>query len=75
MLDEISIEQVLNDWNYWQKDPAPSIERQVLQGPITLAPDLVLVVQGIRRCGKSTLLAQIMQKLKLDPQDCTFVNF
>lgn len=34
-----------------------------------------MVIQGVRRCGKSTLLAQILTQQKLDPRACFFVNF
>src|SRR3989338_305113 len=75
MVDENEVQAVLNDWNYWEKPPPLSIPRNILNKPFHMEPDLVLVVQGVRRCGKSTLLAQIMQGLHLDPNDCTFVNF
>ena len=75
MIDKVSLEQVLIDWNYWKKPPPVSIPRTILQEPFHLEPDLVLVVQGVRRCGKSTLLAQMVKTLKLDFQDCFFINF
>lgn len=75
MADKNLLEQILNDWNYWQDPPPLTIPRAVLQRPVHLAPDLALVVQGVRRCGKSTLLTQLMQRLHLDVRDCTFVNF
>lgn len=75
MLDEFTFEQALEEWNYWQNTPPPSVPRTILKSGLNLSPDLILVIQGVRRCGKSTLLAQIMQKLALDPRDCFFVNF
>lgn len=75
MLGKSELEIVLEDWNYWSKPPPPSIPRKVLKGPLRLQPDLVFVLQGVRRSGKSTLLAQIMSHLKLPPAHCTFVNF
>lgn len=50
------------------------IRRALTQLP-ALSPDLVLVIQGGRRCGKSTLLQQIMEHFDLNPEDCVFVNF
>jgi uncharacterized protein len=41
----------------------------------SLPNDLVVSVQGVRRCGKSTFLSQIMNSLKLNPACCYFVNF
>jgi hypothetical protein len=43
--------------------------------PIELRPDLALAIQGVRRCGKSTLMAQMMRRYKLDRRRCMFVNF
>lgn len=74
MLTKSDLEPILNDWNYWVSSPPITIPRKVLRQTISLQPDLVLVIQGVRRCGKSTLLAQIMQEKKLNPLDCTFVN-
>jgi predicted AAA+ superfamily ATPase len=33
------------------------------------------VIQGVRRCGKSTLLQQLMGRYGLDPAHCALVNF
>lgn len=74
MLDKNRIEIILSDWNFWEKRPPQTIRRDVLEGGASLSPDLALVVQGVRRCGKSTLLIQMMDRLGLDPQDCVFVN-
>ncbi|MBK8974742.1 MAG: ATP-binding protein [Planctomycetes bacterium] len=43
--------------------------------PRALVPGLALVVQGVRRCGKSTLLTQLPDRFALDPARCLFVNF
>ncbi len=70
-----SLEKIIAEWSYWNNSPASSIRRSVLNSIPELQKDLVLVVQGIRRSGKSTLLSQIMQDKKLDPQNCFFINF
>lgn len=36
---------------------------------------MVLAVQGVRRCGKSTLLNQLIAHFGLDPAQCALVNF
>lgn len=36
---------------------------------------MALVIQGVRRCGKSTLMAQLVERYELDPRHCTFMNF
>lgn len=75
MLDKSALNQILQDWNYWGNPPPVTIPRKILKESIQLETDLVFVLQGVRRSGKSTLLAQIMSSLKLNPVDCTFVNF
>lgn len=48
-----------------------SFPRTLLAG-LAIHPEFALVISGIRRCGKSTLLSQLMEK-----QDCKslFINF
>lgn len=43
--------------------------------PQALHPGLALVIQGVRRCGKSTLLQQLLGRYQLDPSGCLFINF
>ena len=43
--------------------------------PQSLSNRYALVVQGVRRCGKSTLLSQFLERYKLDRNDCLFINF
>ena len=43
--------------------------------PQSLSDRYALVVQGVRRCGKSTLLSQFLERYKLDRNDCLFINF
>ncbi|MFN0063856.1 MAG: ATP-binding protein [Myxococcaceae bacterium] len=76
MLGNQQLEDVLSDWNFWERAPASSVRREALSAfPKVWRKDLVWVVQGVRRSGKSTLLAQLMSDRKLDPQSCFFVNF
>jgi len=43
--------------------------------PDTLRDSICLVIQGVRRCGKSTLLQQMIGRYGLDPAHCAFMNF
>lgn len=76
MLEYNALNQIISDWSYWDQTPPPSVPRRILKThPLSLSPDLILVIQGVRRAGKSTLLSQIMHSLSLSPHQCTFVNF
>lgn len=66
---------VIEDWSFFKRKPEQSIERSVLKSQLSLHPDLATVIQGVRRCGKSTLLSQIMMKSKLPRDRCFFINF
>ena len=61
-------------WSFWDHPPPPSVARGVAL-PKSLSERTALVVQGVRRCGKSTLLAQMIERYGLDRRDCLFVNF
>jgi predicted AAA+ superfamily ATPase len=61
-------------WSFWDRDAPASVARDVAL-PKRLRDSLALVVQGVRRCGKSTLLAQMMSFYHLDPRHCAFLNF
>ena len=75
VLERILLERVISDWSYWDKPPEPSVCREILGTIPTSQPDIVTVIQGVRRCGKSTLLAQLMIHRKLESGRCFFVNF
>jgi predicted AAA+ superfamily ATPase len=65
---------IAKDWSYWDRAPAASTARSV-DLPTELRSDLALVIQGVRRCGKSTLLAQLPKRYRIDRKKCLFVNF
>ena len=65
---------IARDWSFWDAPPAKSVQRDVAL-PSELRPDTALVVQGVRRCGKSTLLEQLMGRYGLDRAMCLFINF
>lgn len=66
--------EVLRYWSYWDRRPDPAVPRR-LELPERLDKDLVLVIQGVRRCGKSTLLGQFLDRYELENEHCVFVNF
>ncbi len=61
-------------WSFWDAPPPRTVPRHV-DLPEALTDRLALVVLGVRRCGKSTLLQQLMGHYQLDPARCAFLNF
>ena len=61
-------------WSFWDRDVPGSVTRDVVL-PRRLTDSLALVIQGVRRCGKSTLLAQMMGFYRLNRRHCAFLNF
>lgn len=60
-------------WSYWDKPLPPSIPREVAL-PKQLRDNVALVIQGVRRCGKSTLMRQLVTRYRLNPKHCVFLN-
>jgi uncharacterized protein len=79
MLTKSEILAVLNDWNYWSREFDASIERPQYDEKISkfAIHDEVIVIKGVRRCGKSTLMLNQMKKLigqGTDKKAMLFVN-
>jgi uncharacterized protein len=66
--------EIAATWSFWDRPVPPSMARQV-ELPAELRDSLCLVIQGVRRGGKSTLLQQLISRYGLDPASCAFVNF
>lgn len=60
--------------SYWDVQPPKTVPRK-LSLPTELRPGVALILQGVRRCGKSTLMTQLMDRYGLDRRHCLFVNF
>ena len=73
-MDFASFLRVAADWSHWETPPPPTIPRSVLL-PHEFRSDIAIVVQGVRRSGKSTLLRQLIDRYRLDHTLCLFVNF
>ncbi len=65
---------IATTWSFWDRSPPKSIDR-VVSLPKSLSKRTALVIQGVRRCGKSTLLTQLIHRYRLERRDCLFVNF
>ena len=66
--------EVARDWSYWDR-PVPTTVPRSADLPIELTDRVALAIQGVRRCGKSTLLQQLVGHYNLNPMHCAFVNF
>ena len=73
-MDDTELLDIAATWSFWEQPPEPSILRNV-RLPESLPGRTALVVQGVRRCGKSTLLTQLIGRYGLELKDCLFVNF
>ncbi len=72
-MSELDILEIARSWSFWDRSIPTSVPRKV-ELPDALHESLSLVVQGVRRCGKSTLLHQLMERYGLKPRHCAFLN-
>jgi predicted AAA+ superfamily ATPase len=79
-MDKNKLFGILNDWNYWDKPVTEFFPRQEYQGKINtyLSTGEIIVLKGIRRSGKSTLLINHIRHITgmgVDKKEVLFVNF
>jgi predicted AAA+ superfamily ATPase len=79
-VDKNKLFGILNDWNYWDKQVPEFFPRDEYQQKINacLSTGEIIVLKGIRRSGKSTLLINHIRHLTsegLDKKEILFVNF
>lgn len=79
MLSKNEIFAVLDFWNFWQKKPKNIIKREYYQKQIDISKKAreIIVFQGIRRSGKSTLMNLEIKNLieqGINPKNILFVN-
>jgi len=78
-LDKTEILEILNDWNYWNRE-LPQTHARPLYGDkldLWIEADEVVVIKGIRRSGKSTLMINRIKHLLsigVDVKNILFVN-
>ena len=79
-MDKTVILDILNDWNYWKR-PFPATHPRPLYGEKIarwMRSDEVVVIKGVRRSGKSTLMINRIKDLisgGIDVKNILFVNF
>lgn len=79
-MDKNKLFGILNDWNYWDRPVPEYFPRDEYQKKINkyLSAGEVIVLKGIRRSGKSTLLINHIRHLTgtgLNTKEILFVNF
>lgn len=79
-MDKTEIIEILNDWNYWNKPLPNTKERPLYDEKISsfMQYDEVIVIKGIRRSGKSTLMINQIKNLLKEGvliSDILFINF
>lgn len=78
-LTKLGIMTILNDWNYWNRDFPKYTPRQEYQERMRLfrRSDEIIVLTGMRRSGKSTLLKQEMEDLAREhnKKKLLYINF
>lgn len=64
-LSKLGIMAILNDWNYWNRDVPQYVPRPEYQEKMRRfrRSGEIIVLTGMRRSGKSTLLKQEMEDL------------
>ncbi|MFH1636983.1 MAG: ATP-binding protein [Candidatus Woesearchaeota archaeon] len=73
MLEESKIREILGQWKaFWKKE---IIHREIADKISKSISKEIIDLVGVRRSGKSTTLALIIKKLKLDEEDVLYVNF
>ena len=73
-MDSQSLLEIAATWSFWDK-PIPNSTKRTITLPASLSNKVALVVQGVRRSGKSTLLTQLLKRYRLKKKDCLFINF
>lgn len=71
MLENNQLRNILREW---EREEVKNVFREI-NLPTRLDHELVFVIQGVRRCGKSTLLKQLPKHYGLDPKKCYLCNF
>ncbi|MCH9740860.1 MAG: AAA family ATPase, partial [Epsilonproteobacteria bacterium] len=78
-MEKLEIIEILNEWNYWDREVPVTVKRDSYDNKIAkfMQKDEVLVIKGVRRCGKSTLMLNQIRKLHQEgvpKNEILFVN-
>jgi len=78
-LDKTEIIEILNDWNYWNKPLADTRYRELYDKKISsfISLDEIIVIKGVRRSGKSSLMLnqiKILIENGVKKENILFIN-
>ena len=78
-MDEQKIFEILDDWNFWNKEQDTGVKRKDYLSQIKpfLKTNQAIVLTGVRRSGKSTILLQLVKELidsGVNPKDTLIIN-
>ena len=79
-MDKNKLFAILNEWNFWERPVAEFFPREEYQAKLDayLKSDEIIILKGIRRSGKSTLMINHIRHLinkGVDIKEILFVNF
>ena len=79
-MDKNKLFGILSDWNYWDKPVPEYVSRAAYQSKMNafLSTEEIIILTGIRRSGKSTLMINHIRHLinsGTDKKEILFVNF
>jgi predicted AAA+ superfamily ATPase len=78
-LSKLAILEILGEWNYWNRDFETYVQRPAYRSILERyrRSKEIVVLTGIRRSGKSTLLKQEMEALAMsrDKKELLYINF
>ena len=78
-MEKSEIIEILNEWNYWDREVPSTVKRDFYDNKISkfITKDEVVVIKGVRRSGKSTLMLNQIKKLHqqaVPKNEILFVN-
>ncbi|BFH73849.1 ATP-binding protein [Sulfurisphaera javensis] len=79
-MDRETVLKALIDWNFWYKEQYTGIIRDEYVNSLLQMMDIGLAIDvtGVKRCGKSTIINQVVKKLinnGVDPFNTLIINF
>jgi uncharacterized protein len=79
MIPKNDILETLREWNFWDRALPETFERETYESDALKKSSTgeIVIVKGVRRCGKSTILINLIKRLikgGVAPKDVLFVN-